>query len=340
MSRARLRFVVAAAVLLFALPADADRGIGGTYVPPPPRPAPGSTTRPLGTTIVGTIVKFGSVHVNDVVLDVPDMKGLALGQTVRLHAPDAIAQRMTADRVELAPSLTGPVDAVYARGALTVLGRKVAIDRATFVEDGLRLDEAGAGTMLTVYGLDRADGSLQATRVERAAAGAVATLRGRLTPAPDGTLAVQGIKLRDRAPADWIGQVVVAKVDAARRVVVEAALWDALTENVETLSLEGVLATDARPDAVTIEGTTILLDRNTIVRNADLLRADRRVVIEATHAPDGRWRAARIEAPPAERVQPALPTLPPDLPFAPPPPAPPAFNPSSTGPASLVPGKK
>jgi hypothetical protein len=338
MKRAWLICLLVWLVMLFAGQAGADRGIGGTYVPPPPRPVPGGTTKPLGTTIIGTIVKFGSVHVNGVVLDVADMKGLALGQTVRVYAPVAIGQRITADRIDVAPSLTGPVDTVYAKGALTVLGRKVAIDRGTFVEDGLRLDQLAAGTMLSVHGLELADGSLRATRVERAAANANSATRGRLTPTPDGALAVHGLRHAARAPADWIGKVVTVKIDVAKRIATEIELWDPLDDVVAAdLSVEGIVGGDARPDAITIEGTTIPLDRNTLVRDATLLRADQRVVVELTRAADGHWRAARIEAPPTERTEPALPTLPPDLPFTPPPPPPP-FTSSSV--PSLVPPTK
>ncbi|GIL38025.1 DUF5666 domain-containing protein [Roseiterribacter gracilis] len=343
MKRAWLFCLLAWLVLLFAGEAGADRGIGGTYVPPPatpaPRPVPGGTTKPIGTTIIGTIVKFGSVHVNDVVVDVSDMSGLALGQTVRVYAPAAIAERMTAGRVDVVPALTGPVDKPYAKGELTVLGQKILIDRSSFVEDGVKLADVTAGTMLIVHGLEQADGALRATRIERAPAGMRAALRGRLTPAADGSLAVHGVRVAARVAPDWIGRVVVAAVDMPTRSATEVQLWEPLAETVAAdLSIEGIVGNDVRPDAVTIEGATFKLDGSTIVRNATLLRPGQRVVLEGTRAADGSWRAARIEAPPRERTEPALPTLPPDLPFTPPPAAPPV--PAGPGNSSLLPGKR
>jgi Domain of unknown function (DUF5666) len=321
--------VMMAIMVLMTRGAGADRGIGGTYVPPQPqapRPVPGGTTKPVGTTVVGTIVRFGSVHVNGLVLDLPEeaMHGLALGQTVRLASPDPIADRMRAERVTPMPSLVGPVDAVYAKGSLTVLGRRVAIDRGTFLEEGLVLDLVPAGTMLEVHGLEAADGALRATRIERAASDARPMLRGRLTPGADGALAVAGLRVAAGASADWIGRVVVAEVEGGRRVATVRGLWEPLAEPAAAdLSIEGVVGSDLRPEAMTIEGATIALDRSTIVREARLLQPGAHVVVECTRAANGGWRAARVEAPPVDRTAPALPSLPPDLPFTPPPPVPP-----------------
>lgn len=85
-----------------------------------------------------------------------------------------------ARRIEVRPALQGPVEASDASG-FTALGTRVRIDAST-VMDGLQATtELRAGDPVRVHGLPAADGSLLATRVERASQ-AVGTffLRGTL----------------------------------------------------------------------------------------------------------------------------------------------------------------
>jgi len=129
--------------------------------------------------LIGVITGFGSICVNgvEVAYDAStpiisaDAAQLAVGQVVAVRATQTAGQ-LRAQRIEILEAAVGPVSAFdRVTGLMQVAGHQVQIQRATVFAGVTRetLAEPGA---LRVSGLARADGTLEATLIERAAADA------------------------------------------------------------------------------------------------------------------------------------------------------------------------
>ena len=197
--------------------------------------------------VVGVITGFGSICVNGVEVHYDSgtpvtvngqpgaADALALGQTVAVRAFGAGAEAR-ARAISVLDAAVGPVAAVdRAAGTLQVLGQRVQLAPATVFAPGLSADAvrgASAGETLRVSGLRRADGTIVATRVERAAAGA-ALVYGSLELDASGAPRVGGVRIEApdaamRALAAARGPVLVAGRAGGERLVAEQVVADPL----------------------------------------------------------------------------------------------------------------
>jgi hypothetical protein len=184
-------------------PVVAERGIGGTG-------APGKTQlsdRGIGGTgIVGVVTGFASICVDglEVRLDktvpvsingsIATAKQLRVGQLVVIKASgsatalDPVAQAQT---ISVRYEVSGPIDSIdLGSGAMMVAGQRVMALPTTWMAGHFSL-----GDWVTVSGLRRSDGTIVASRLDRARVGAVA-VRGQITRERDttsiGSLVLQG----------------------------------------------------------------------------------------------------------------------------------------------------
>lgn len=150
-----------------------------------------------GSFASGPITGFGSVIVNGVRFDdsnagVEDGEGnrrtrdeLKLGMTVDVDSGaisgSSGSQTATATRIRFESELRGPVADIDAgAGSFTVLGQRVVLDATTVLDESLgSLGTLVAGTAVEVYAVfDPATDRYRAKRVELAAGGATAQVRG------------------------------------------------------------------------------------------------------------------------------------------------------------------
>lgn len=146
----------------------------------------GATAPPasLNTTVVssGTVTGFGSVFVNGVRFDTSNtaftingrsgtQADLRVGHVVTVHGHRDGSGNSVADRIGFDDLAKGPVQSIdAARGQLVVLGQTVLTDAETSFDDNIptaSLAGLVAGDIVEVSGMRRADGSIQATRIER-----------------------------------------------------------------------------------------------------------------------------------------------------------------------------
>lgn len=178
-------------------PGGDGSGFGGTGV----QPCAGIT--PLG--VVGVITGFGSIFVGGQEIDYPPdaaiqtlagtrtPAALRLGQTVVVRARTD-GTRVQADHIAIAPVLIGPVQAASGN-ALLALGQQVNVTARTRLA-GFGKPGVAPGDRVAVYGLRAADGSVIATRVARRRPADWVYLEGPLHRAADGSVRIQGQRLR------------------------------------------------------------------------------------------------------------------------------------------------
>jgi Domain of unknown function (DUF5666) len=159
-----------------------DGGIGGTGI---------QAQGDLG--LIGVITAFGSICVNGVEVHyepstpvtvdgaASSPSALALGQVVAVRVATDGAQARARD-IQVLDAVIGRVDAFDpAANALQVAGQRVRLDSATVLAAAGAAGEL-AGETVRVSGLWRADGSLAATRIDRAPADATARVGSRDWP--------------------------------------------------------------------------------------------------------------------------------------------------------------
>ena len=148
----------------------ADGGIGGT-----------GARAGADVTLFGVITAFGSIWVNGVEVQYDrstpiELNGapeLAVGQTVLVQARTSGGNEARASSIRVADAVVGPVTATdAARGLVYVAGRPVRVDASTPRGAGVTADLPRAGETLRVSGFATSDGTIVATRVERAQPGA------------------------------------------------------------------------------------------------------------------------------------------------------------------------
>ncbi len=166
---------------------DDEGGISGTGVD--------GAAPPLG--VLGTITGFASICVGGIEVhydaDTPIFvdgeptvaAALSAGQVVEILARGQGAE-VVATEIHARPIVAGPVTAVV-DGRLVVAGQQVDVSASTWVEAAalLEADPAIVGTSVRVFGLRRADGSIDASRLAYDASDAV-RLRGLVEPMPHG----------------------------------------------------------------------------------------------------------------------------------------------------------
>lgn len=154
---------------------------------------PQSAAQSVPVIASGAITGFGSVFVNGVRFDTssaaftingkPGTQGdLRVGHVVTIHGHRDDNGHSTADRIDFDDLVKGPVDSVdAAAGTLVVLGQTVLTDADTSFDDnipGASLAGLKAGDILEVSGMRRADGDIQATRIEAKPAGTAFEVTG------------------------------------------------------------------------------------------------------------------------------------------------------------------
>ncbi|TAM09186.1 MAG: hypothetical protein EPN72_03075 [Nevskiaceae bacterium] len=143
----------------------------------------GTTAGIDGSAVVsrGTITGFGSVIVNGVHYDTskatikfddnPGVESdLRIGQVVTIQGTisDDNPTRGTADQIVSKSAVEGPISAIdTAAGTATVLGQVVHVGADTSFGAGLTLASLAVNDVIEVSGFARADGSIDATRIER-----------------------------------------------------------------------------------------------------------------------------------------------------------------------------
>ncbi len=219
---------------------NGDRGIGGTG-------------------IVGTLTGFGSICVNgfriayddstpitiDGVPSAPER--LARGQTVIVTAVD-VGGALSAQSVLVQSALIGPVTALRetssdgiasSESSIAVMGQTVVIESSTVVSGG----QIKVGDIVVISGLQRADGTIVATRLEAQASNAPALVRGYVTAVADDVITVGAVPVQRGAGAEpvAVGAWMMAKGEwsgnllKARSSTVGAEIPDASAR----LSVEG-----------------------------------------------------------------------------------------------------
>jgi hypothetical protein len=186
----RLHSLAAVAAAAAALLLTACSGGGGSAPAPSTPPPAAQSVRVVSN---GTVTGFGSVFVNGVRYDTSSSQfvingqsgtqaELRVGHVVRVEARRDDAGRFVADRITFDDLVKGPVTSVnIAAGRLLVLGQTVLTDPETSFDDNIpttSLAGLTAGDIVEVSGLRRADGSIQATRIERKPAGTLFEVLG------------------------------------------------------------------------------------------------------------------------------------------------------------------
>lgn len=183
------RTYVKALLLGAASIALAACGGGGSSSNNAQQPAAGS----VAVISSGVVTGFGSVFVNGVRFETSSaaftingkpgtQADLRVGHCVTIHAHRDGSGNSTADRIDFDDLVKGPVTSVdAAAGMLVVLGQTVLVDAETSFDDnisGASLAGLAAGNIVEVSGMRRADGDIQATRIEAKPAGTVFEVTG------------------------------------------------------------------------------------------------------------------------------------------------------------------
>lgn len=156
-------------------------GMGSNYTPPT------ASAGPTGVS-VGAITGFGSVHLNGKKFETTNttinidgksasQADLDVGDVIEVKGHhDGSSGKDIADAIEMHSNVLGPVASIDATGqTLVVLGQSVVVSSDTSFGSGISpasLAGVAAGDVLRVSGLAATDGSIHATRIDRAAAGA------------------------------------------------------------------------------------------------------------------------------------------------------------------------
>lgn len=291
-----------------------DRGIGGTGVSNQDRGMGGTGAVALdrgigGTGIIGTVTGFGSICVNGfrvaytastpVTVDgvAASLAALERGTTVAVVAAPQ-AGELHASAIEIVHALVGPVTAsATASGAVAVMGLTIESTNAT----GSPAANLVVGDLVAVDGLQRPDGTIDATRIAPALDGTRASIRGVVRRA-DGAVRIGSVPVTaalEMLPGDgaWATASGVWADGAlkADRVVVGLELP---STSAERLSIEGYLV--QQPDGrYAIRGTplrespALSLDRATFARVA----AGQRVQVLGQRQVDGSLRPETLIVP-------------------------------------------
>lgn len=182
------------ATLATTLILSACGGGGSSSNPPPPPPVGGITRTGFA---IGPISTFGSVVVNGVrysttaaVITVDDSPGsesdLGVGQVVSVRGRiDDNSTTGTADDIRFDDNVEGPIQSLDpVTGLLVVLGQTVSTGPNTSYDDNIQpASLAGliVGDIVEVSGLVLADGSIDATRIEKKAAGSLFEVHGTVS---------------------------------------------------------------------------------------------------------------------------------------------------------------
>jgi hypothetical protein len=185
MSRTQLTKAVVTAAAVVGLAACGGGGSSNS--------APRAAAQTVPVVSSGAITGFGSVYINGVRFETNSaaftvngkpgtQADLRVGHVVTIHGHRDDQGTSTADRIDFDDLVKGPVNSVdAAAGTLVVLGQTVLTDADTSFDDnipGASLAGLNAGDIVEVSGMLRADGDIQATRIEGKPAGTVFEVTG------------------------------------------------------------------------------------------------------------------------------------------------------------------
>jgi hypothetical protein len=261
-------FVALAATLLAAC---GGGGSGGTPAPAAPNAAP-PTASTNSVVVTGAITAFGSVYVNGVryetgsaAFEVGGRSGtqadLKVGHVVQLKGRRTEAGgNASAERIVRRDAVEGPISAIDATtNRVTVLGQTVLVTAATSFDDSIspaNLAGLKVGDAIEVSGLPNASGQIEATRIEKSAAGAGWEVVGRATAVNTTTkkLTINALVV------DWstaaLADFATGQPKDGDVVEVKGTALNAAREFVAT-RLENLGARDMRPDdggGIEVEG--------------------------------------------------------------------------------------
>lgn len=298
---------------------------GGSSAGPPVDP-PGITR--TGFT-VGPITNFGSVFVNGVrystttaVITVDDSPAtqadLKVGQVVVVHGTfDDGLTTGTADSIRFDDNVEGPVQSIdLAAGRLVVLGQTVIAGADTSFDDNIQpasLAGLVVGDIVEVSGLVLADGSIDATRIDRKAAGSPFEIRGTVSNLDSvnfrfslnaQVVDYSGATL-DNFPGGQVsnGQIVEAKgssFNGAGALVATRVEFEGPTvagNNGDRMEIEGFITRFASAQDFDVSGLPVATNNGTVFEggtSADL-GLNIKVEIEGTLNASGVLVAAKVE---------------------------------------------
>lgn len=186
----------------------ADGGIGGTGVRADGGIGGTGARAEADLHLFGVITGFGSICVNGIEVHYnpstpilinaqpASSAALSVGQTVLVRAADAGNGAAQARSIQIAEAAVGAVTAIDASaGIFHVAGQPVRLDPATLFGPGLGPDLARAakiGDTLRVSGLRTANGTIAATRVDRATLAVPAAMAPSVGDLAGGRFVVQG----------------------------------------------------------------------------------------------------------------------------------------------------
>lgn len=274
-----------------------DRGIGGTGVI-----AFNNDDRGIGGTgIIGTVTGFGSICVNGFKVtydpNLPNANALERGMTVAVTTAQVNGQ-LHANSIDILHTIVGPVTArVDSAGMLKVMGVPVNGLYAT----GTAAAALQVGDVVAVDGLQRADGTIDATRIAPAPSDGTASVRGVVdrtgTAMSVGGIAMPGLADQPLPDGGWalVAGRWAGGVFTPERVVVGSELTGTANGRV---SIEGYLV--LRPDGrYAVRGLPLAenaergLDRTIFAR----LAAGQRVQVLGRTTADGSLRADTVIVP-------------------------------------------
>jgi hypothetical protein len=186
----------------------ADGGIGGTGIRAEGGIGGTGQRADIDLSVIGVVTGFGSICVNGVEVhydastpvthdgEPSSARALAIGHVVALHAFGNSAEAR-ARAIDVRSAAVGRVTAIErSSNSLNVLGQTVRVEPWTTMGPGLAgptLADVGLGESLRVSGLRRADGTIIATRIERAtSAKEIEGMPAETTRLENGAFIVQG----------------------------------------------------------------------------------------------------------------------------------------------------
>jgi hypothetical protein len=230
---------------------------------------------------VGSVGGLGSIILNGVryntdtaTTSLEDTTELQIGMSVRIAGKiDSEFTAATAQQVESAAELRGAISTIYVKGgSFVVMGTTVTVDNATVWSGANSLDQVIADSVVQVWGLPSAPGSLRATRVELKPASAEPLVTGfvqNLDPlAKSFTLGQLTVRYGGAAFSGGIDESTLAGsiVRVRGSVVQDTGVFNATKvqgwyavpkQDAAALQLAGVITNYAGPNAFTVLGMPI-----------------------------------------------------------------------------------
>ncbi|MDA1064695.1 MAG: DUF5666 domain-containing protein [Proteobacteria bacterium] len=281
----------------------------------------------VGVVAKGTIAGFGSIIVNGVRYEtttasidndgvVGMQSDLKVGQVVLVKGSlDAGGTTGSADSVSFGDLVEGPISAVdTVAGTITVLGQLVFIDADTSFDDSISppsIDGLAVNDIVEVSGFMRADGSINATRIEGKPAGTEFEVTGEVSNLTATTFQINSLVVDfsmaqlDDFPSGspQLGQLVEAKgqnLGGSGQLLatrVEFKGNDLGADAGDRVEIEGFITRFASATDFDVEGIPVTTSGSTVFVNGTAadLGINRKVEVEGTIGTTGVISATKVE---------------------------------------------